>query len=97
MISTRFLDGGEGRTCAEEGLGASEGCDNCRNPVPTAKPGDSALGLSLGARMVEAKIQSDQVGLERLEKLIGMLGNGEGKLCPVCFVQMGASQVDHTF
>ena len=56
-------------------------------------------------RTVENKIESDSEKLQKLERFIHLVGNGPGKLCPVCIIQrtipannnQAPAAPDHTF
>ena len=107
LILTRFLDGGDGKTCAEAG---ALPCDHCLSPtfLPTqvpppmtttadARPPTSRAIRVDGQALVQTKVQRDSVGLQRLTQVVQRLGLGNGKLCPPCYVNGGTSAADHSY
>ena len=106
LILTRFLDGGDGKTCAEAG---ALPCDQCL-PKSHSLVESIPLAIELDARsriprastidgqsLVRWRVRKDSVGLQRLTQVIQRLGVGSGKLCPPCYVNGGTQAADHSY
>lgn len=100
LVLSRFLNGGDGITCAEAG---ALPCDQClpeRSTTLQAPSSTITLPRAIsadGQTLVQTKVQRDSVRLQRLIQVIQRLGIGSGKLCPPCYVSDGSAAADHAY
>lgn len=51
----------------------------------------------LGRNLVIEKVREYQMGLDRMERLLKLIGGGQTKLCPSCFVLHGPESAGHPY